>query len=133
MSQVPQILVIDDDQASARLVEVAFRTTMARIVTQTRSFGVLERIAEVRPVLVILDVTMPGLDGPSIVELIRQDPELRETRVILWSALAREDLERRAEACGADAALEKIAGPLALVTKVTHLLIVWDGVEIARS
>ena len=130
LERPPRILVIDDDEACARLLEVAFRRTRAEVVRQSRSFGALSRVAEVQPVAVILDVTMPGLDGPSIVELLRADPELSGTRVILWSALPREDLERRAAECGADAFYEKVASASAFVTQVASWLAQWDGVDL---
>lgn len=129
----PRILVIDDDEALARLLEVAFRTTRAQVVTHTRGYGVLQLVATHRPVLVVLDAMMPGLDGPSVLELLRQDPELSGTRVVLWSAMPREELAAAAEAAGADGYLEKTVGPRQLVDQVRQWLMAWDGVEIASE
>lgn len=126
----PCILVVDDDPASARLLEVAFRTTRARVVKHARAFGVLEAVAEHRPVLVVLDVMMPGLDGPSLVELLRADPELARTRVVLFSAIDRADLVRRGAACGADAVLEKVVGPRAAVDQLCAWLREWDALAL---
>ena len=78
----------------------------------------------------ILDVTMPGLDGPSIVELVRQDQELASTRVILWSAIPRDKLDRYREECGADAVYEKTASSAAFVQQVASWLAQWDGIDI---
>jgi CheY-like chemotaxis protein len=126
----PCILVVEDDEAAARLVELSLRRTRARVVLQTRAFGVLEAIAAARPAVVLMDVMMPGLDGPSLVELVREDPELASTRVVLWSALDRGELERRGKACGADGVIEKVAGPKALVDQLESWLRVWSGVEL---
>ncbi len=76
------ILVIDDDEQMLRLVELAFRGTRARVVRQHGGFGALTAIATHRPALVLLDVTMPGLDGPSLVELVRADGELKMRQVL---------------------------------------------------
>lgn len=130
-SDAPIVLVVDDDPASARLMELALhKTTRARVITQHRAFGLLEAIAEHRPVLVVLDVMMPGLDGPSLVELVRADREIARTRVVLWSALDRAELARRAAACGADASLEKVTGPRAAVDQLCEWLRAWDDVEL---
>lgn len=85
----PVILVVDDDPATARLMELALRTTRAQVVTHYRAFGLLEAIAAHKPALVVLDVMMPGLDGPSLVQLVRADPELARTRIVLWSGSIR--------------------------------------------
>lgn len=132
-AEPPRILVIDDDEALARLLEVAFRTTSAEVVTHSRGYGVLQLVATHRPALVVLDVMMPGLDGPSVLELLRQDPELSRTRVVLWSAMAREQLAEAAEAAGADGYLEKTVGPRELVAQVTQWLMMWDGVQIGAG
>jgi DNA-binding response OmpR family regulator len=126
----PCILVVEDDDAAARLVALSLRPTRARVVVHPRAFGVLEAIAAERPAAVVMDVMMPGLDGPSLVELVRQDPELAQTRVVLWSALDRAELERRASGCGADAVVEKVAGPRVLVDRLEAWLRAWDGVEL---
>lgn len=129
-SDAPLVLVVDDDPASARLMELALRKTRARVITQHRAFGLLEAIAQHRPALVVLDVMMPGLDGPSLVELVRADCEIARTRIVLWSALDRGELARRAAACGADASLEKVTGPRAAVDQLCDWLRAWDGVEL---
>ncbi len=126
----PVLLVVDDDPATSRLMQVALRTTRARVIVQNRAFGLLEAIAAQRPALVILDVMMPGLDGPSLVELVRADAELAGTRIVLWSALDREELARRALACGADGWIEKVAGPRDAVDRICAWLRAWDGVEL---
>ena len=126
----PAVLVVDDDPAMARLLELALSTTRARVLTHRRAFGVLELVAEHRPSLLVLDVMMPGLDGPSLVELIRSDPELARTRVVLWSALDRDELRRRGAACGADGVIEKVAGVRALIDQLSDWLRDWDGVAL---
>lgn len=124
------ILVVEDDPASARLAEVALRQTKAKVIVHQRSFGVLEMVATHRPVVVVMDVMMPGLDGPALVELIRQDTELKNTRVVLWSALDRRELVRLGQACGADGVIEKVAGPRELVDQLSGWLLRWDEIAL---
>ncbi len=126
----PRILVIDDDEALVRLLELAFRGTRARVDSHTRGYGALQRLAELRPALVILDLTMPGLDGASVLELIREDPELRGTRVVLWSALPAARIAEVARQGGADGFLEKTTRPRELVERVRGWLQAWDGVAL---
>lgn len=118
----PPVLVVDDDEDALRLAQLALSRLPVEIVTRSGAFGLLNAVAQHRPALVVLDVTMPGLDGTSATELLRQDPELRGTQVLLYSALGDADLARRAAACGADAHLAKTEGPGALTAEVARLL-----------
>jgi len=112
------VLVVDDDPDILRLVGLALSQLPVEVVERNRAFGVLNAVAEHRPALVLLDVTMPGLDGSHVTELIRADPELSDSQVLLYSALDESDLARRARACGADGYVLKTRGPLALAQEV---------------
>jgi len=79
-------------------------------------------MAEERPDVVVLDVMMPGLDGASVTQLVRADPELAGTKVLLYSAMEEDRLAAKAAECGADGHVAKTAGPLAVVRAVERLL-----------
>jgi CheY-like chemotaxis protein len=73
-------------------------------------------------VLVLLDVSMPGLDGIEVCRSIKADPTLRGTTVVMLTAMAQADTERHAATAGADAFLTKPFSPgevLDLARKVT--------------
>ncbi|MFK7991921.1 MAG: response regulator [Sandaracinaceae bacterium] len=125
-----RVLVVEDDPALARLAEKMLAHAGIEVHVHERGFGVLQRIATCRPHVLLLDVMLPGLDGPELVELIRGDPELSRTRVVLWSALSAADLTKRARLCGADGSIEKAKGPFHLVAQITDWLRVWDGVDL---
>lgn len=48
-------------------------------------------IRKIRPMCVILDVVMPKLDGSRVCWMIRQDPTLRDTPIIVFSSLSAQD------------------------------------------
>ena len=125
-----KVLIVEDDPALARLAEKVLEHAGAEVHVHDRGFGVLQRLASYRPNVLLLDVMLPGLDGPALVELIRADAELTRTRVVLWSALSAADLHKRARACGADGSIEKAKGPKHLVAQLTTWLRVWQGVEL---
>jgi sigma-B regulation protein RsbU (phosphoserine phosphatase) len=62
-----------------------------------------------RPDLIILDWMMPGLDGPSVCEAIRQDPALKSMQVVLMTAHDRPDQIAEGLSRGADDFLSKAA------------------------
>lgn len=119
---VPLVLIVDDDQDIARMVQIAVQQLPIRVETRNRAFGVLNAIAELRPDLVILDIMMPGVSGTDLVELVRNDPELKRTRILLYSALEESDLAARAARCGADGYVPKTTRLNALVEQVASRL-----------
>jgi CheY-like chemotaxis protein len=79
-------------------------------------------VKEHRPALVLLDVQMPGRSGLDVLRLIKADPTLEATRVILLTAKAQEaDIEEGLIA-GADFYLTKPFSPLDLLTRVEEAL-----------
>ncbi len=77
------VLVIDDDPAALDLIErMLSREGFATILSREVVDG-LSRAQEVIPAAIILDVCMTQPDGWQALRLIRQDPQLHATKVIL--------------------------------------------------
>jgi len=118
--------VVDDDEASRRLVEVALRGLDVEVHTEDGPEDVVDRIRELAPAVVVLDVMMPKLDGPMVVERLRE-ADLDLPKIVLWSAVEAGRLQALGEQTGADAVVLKIAGPAALVQEVGRLLELWQS------
>ncbi len=118
----PVILVADDDDDILLLVTTRLRRDGHEIVSASRGDDALALAREVRPALAILDIGMPGLDGFEVLEQIRADASLSETRVLLLTAKAQESDVRRGYAVGADAYVKKPFSPAELSTRVRELL-----------
>ena len=56
---------------------------------------------------VITDIEMPQMDGHRLTKLIKDDNELREVPVIIFSSLINDEMRRKGESLGADAQLTK--------------------------
>lgn len=57
--------------------------------------------------LVITDIEMPLMDGHRLLKLIREDNQLKEIPVIIFSSLLNDDMRKKGEALGANAQLSK--------------------------
>ena len=118
----PKVLLVDDDGAVVRALTRVLEPAGFDVHVWTRAFGVLNQIAQTRPRVVLLDLMMPGLDGGQLTELIHDDPELADTRVVLHSGIAPCELERRAEAVSADAFVYKGGGIAQLIDTLRRLI-----------
>lgn len=82
----PLALVIEDDPRQADIFAQAL--LLADYETEVIGEGqsAVERLAEVAPALVVLDLQLPGLSGEKILRTIRAAPHLTDTRVIVATA-----------------------------------------------
>ena len=56
---------------------------------------------------VVTDIEMPQMDGHRLLKLIKNDPELKDIPVIIFSSLINDDMKRKGASLGADAQLSK--------------------------
>lgn len=94
-----RVLVIDDDASLRRLIEMALSKAGGQVYTAADGVEGLRQLYACQPDLVVLDVTMPGMDGWETLRRIRQ---LTGVPVIIVSGQSREDDVLRGLENGAD-------------------------------
>jgi DNA-binding response OmpR family regulator len=114
--------VVDDSATSSRMVEQILRKRRFNVVSMSFTLDLAKLVAAYRPALLVLDVQVKGVDGPSLVRFMRDTPELRDATVLLHSDLDPEALARRAEECAADGYVVKSRDPSALERQLKALL-----------
>ena len=72
--------------------------------------------------IVLLDVRMPLMSGPEVLEWLRNHPELKYTRVIMLTAAAGYEEKIEALTAGADDYITKPYYPLELLARVKTIL-----------
>ncbi len=82
---LPHLLLVDD---SAAIVEYERAALSAHYATSSASDGAeaLEKAREIRPAAILLDLSMPRMDGEEALSRLRADPELRDIPVIVVSS-----------------------------------------------
>lgn len=117
----PPILLVDDDQDEALLMTMALRrnavpheVVVARDGGEALQLLLDERspraLTRQRPVLVLLDLHMPGMGGLEFLRHIRRDPEGRRVRVLVLTHSRDPAEQAQAHALGADGFLRKPSG-----------------------
>jgi len=76
------ILVVEDDPAAGDLVRRLLELLGARAATAEDGIAGLHRLAELRPDMVLCDITMPRMDGLEFARRVRQLPEYRRTLLV---------------------------------------------------
>lgn len=96
------VLLVDDAEDILEVARLSLElTTPWRITTLRRGAEVLERCAADPPDLVIMDVMMPELDGPSTLARLRQDPRTQGVPVVFLTARVHAADRARYQALGA--------------------------------
>ena len=98
------ILVIDDDPTARELICHQLEAEGFTVATASGGIEGIKRAKELRPRAITLDVTMPDLDGWSVLAALRQDAEVAEIPVFMVTIL---DEQRRGIALGAAGYLTK--------------------------
>lgn len=102
----PRVLCIDDDLVSTEFVKLALQPDY-EVATYNDSIDAINRVAEFRPDLLLLDIMMPEVDGRELLETLRSVASLRSIPVVLLSGNADEaDLDALAR-LGARGLIEK--------------------------
>jgi two-component system cell cycle response regulator DivK len=73
MAPAKSVLIIDDDAVNRRLAHVMFQKLGWGVKTVDSGEGALRRLAAHRYDLVLLDISMPGMNGLDVCQRIRAD------------------------------------------------------------
>jgi len=116
-----KVLVVDDEPAIARAIQRVLRThsLVANIAADGFQAGTM--LMKERPLIVTLDLSMPGLSGYDVLSFVRETPEIAGTKILVISALGTDALQKALD-LGADAVLNKPFENQELVDAINLLL-----------
>ena len=116
------ILVIDDEPYILRALSYLLAREGYKVETASNGEEGLQRVRELRPPLVFLDIMMPRMNGYEVCEQIKQDPALAGTYVIMLSAKGQQVDRERGLLGGADEYMTKPFSPREVAEHVHGLL-----------
>ncbi len=86
------ILAIDDDMQVISLYERYLHPQGYQVVPLTDATQAVERVKKLKPFAITLDIMMPGIEGWTVLDALKSDPDTRHYPVIICSII--EDLEK---------------------------------------
>lgn len=86
-TRMKRIAVVEDNPDNRLLVQVILES-LYQIDEYETGFAAVEGLRKLKPDLVLLDVSLPGMDGTEVVRRIRADDDLRDLPVIALTAHA---------------------------------------------
>ena len=80
------ILVVDDNSDNVEILRAFLESRGFTIAEARDGRAALAKMEEIKPDLVLLDVMMPGMDGWEVCRVIKQHPQLGDTKVVMVTA-----------------------------------------------
>ena len=117
------VFAIDDEEDALNLLRVVLETAGAEVTTVNSPLTALERIAEVKPDVLVVDLGMPEMDGFELITRVRKLPDkaIRRTPAAALTAFARSEDRTKALRSGFEMHLAKPVDPGELVASVATL------------
>lgn len=121
------VLYVDDEPDIREVVELSLGLA-GDLSVHTCDSGeeALDLLPQIVPDLILLDVMMPGLDGPGTLVKLRELPGFAQTPVVFMTAKAMPQEVERFKSLGAVAVIAKPFDPMQLANQ---LLGIWRGLS----
>jgi CheY-like chemotaxis protein len=124
------VLYVDDEPDIREIVELALGLVEGLNVEVCESGErALQRLPDITPDLVLLDVMMPGTDGPTTLQRMRADPRFANIPVVFVTAKAMPAEVARFRELGAVAVIAKPFDPLQFGQQIVAI---WEGLDDGR-
>jgi CheY-like chemotaxis protein len=118
-----RILIIDDEEDIREVAALSLETVAGWDVVMASSGAQgLARAIEYQPEAILLDVMMPGMDGPTTFRELRKNPATARIPVLLLTAKVQASDQRRFADLGVNAVLFKPFDPMTLSTQIAGVL-----------
>lgn len=117
-----RVLIADDNEPNVELLEAYLAGLDVEVAIAVDGQDTLDKVAEFKPHVLLLDVMMPKMSGFEVCERLKGDPATSGVMILMVTALNElGDIERAVEA-GTDDFLSKPVNKVELVKRVENML-----------
>lgn len=117
-----KVLIAEDNPASRELMKEVLSGRGYALIEASDGREALQKIEEVEPDLVLLDIQLPILDGFAVLLKLRQNPRFATLRIVAVTANAMKEDREKGMKAGFDAYISKPIDVAALRLQVDQLL-----------
>jgi CheY-like chemotaxis protein len=117
-----RILMVDDFEDNREMYAAYLRHAGFLVEEAVTGTEALDKAFAVGPDLIVMDLSLPGLDGWEATRRLKSDARTKHIPIVVVSGHALEGSVRSAQAAGCDAFLRKPCLPNALLAEVRKLL-----------
>jgi two-component system alkaline phosphatase synthesis response regulator PhoP len=118
-----KILVVEDHPDLLELLRLEFKDKGFAIATATNGVDAVRKARSLQPDLILLDVMLPELDGFAVCEILRKDPAMAATPILMLTGLAGQLSRCAGIESGATDFVTKPIKPSDVVLKVREMFV----------
>lgn len=118
----PTVLIIEDNEQNRYLLRYLLEKHGYTVVCATDGRRGLELVKTVSPVLILLDIQLPTMDGYSVARALRAQPELRDIPIVAVTSYAMPGDHEKALASGCTGYIEKPIDPSTFIATMERNL-----------
>lgn len=122
MTEAPLILIVDDFQDNREMYALFLEHSGFRVAEAANGHEALDQAFTLRPHLIVMDLSLPGLDGWEATRRLKSDERTRHIPVIALTSHALGGFSEGAKAAGCDSFVTKPCLPEQLVVEISSLL-----------
>lgn len=115
------VLVADDSPSIQKKAQGILKGEGFEVETVSNGVAAIKKLAKIRPIVVLADVSMPGRDGYEVCDFVKNSAELRHVPVLLIASEMEPYDEERGARVHADGKITKPFEPQELIATVTRL------------
>jgi len=101
------ILIIEDNPSNLKLVKTLLTIEGYEIQTASNSEEAIELLNTFRPLLILMDLQLPGMDGLELTQKLKGDPRFQKIIIVALTAYAMSRDKEKALAAGCDGYMTK--------------------------
>lgn len=122
MKEIKKIIYAEDEDDIRITAKMALELEAWEILPCNSGREVLDKVTDVKPDLILLDVMMPEMDGPTTFMELKKQPDTASIPVIFMTAKTQAKEIARYEELGAVGVITKPFDPMALTSQIKQLL-----------
>lgn len=116
------ILLVDDDWMNVEVIEAFLQMSGYNVSTAHNGKTALEKVQQVHPDLILLDVKMPDMTGFEVCQRIKSNEQTRSSLILMVTALESKEDRQQAVNVGADGFITKPFKPVMLLEQIKAML-----------
>ncbi|MCP5362011.1 MAG: response regulator [Hyphomicrobiales bacterium] len=117
-----RVLVVDDLVPNVKLLEAKLSNDYYEVFSAFSGQEALDKVKEVQPDIILLDIMMPEMDGFEVCRRLKADPETALIPVVMVTALSEQEDRVRGLEAGANDFITKPIDDLHLLARVRSLV-----------
>jgi len=121
-----KIMVVDDQREYLKWLSHYLKSLGWEVIPINNGIEALEKVRSVKPNLILLDMSMPEMDGFEVARCLKEDPNYRDIPILAATALAMPKDRERCLAAGCNDYISKPFTPEDLAEHITRLLAIPD-------